>query len=161
MNKPEVVITHHAVSLKHHTVNDVDNWHRERWPGFVSRKGYHVGYHYVIDWDGKVTNTRDHDEEGAHTLGMNKRSIGVCFMGNFDIHTPSAKQLRAWESLYRKLVKQYPDIKFEPHRRYAVKSCHGKLLPDTYFQVTGQLSYIQELRRIVSKLLSLLKNKQR
>ena len=33
MNKPTVVITHHALSRKDHTVKDVDNWHRERWPG--------------------------------------------------------------------------------------------------------------------------------
>lgn len=133
MNKPTVVITHHALSQKHHTVEDVDAWHRARWPGFTSRNGWHVGYHYVIETDGTVTQTREHDEEGAHTVGMNKSSIGVCFIGNFDLHYPSPAQLEAWDALYRKLQAAYPGIPTKPHRAYANKSCHGKLLSDDYF----------------------------
>lgn len=155
-NKPTVIITHHAVSLLQHTVFDVDNWHRSRWPGFVSRKGWHVGYHYVIERDGRVHQTREHNEEGAHTLGMNKSSIGVCFMGNFDIEYPTNKQIEAWEALYIKLQKEYPNIPSRPHRAYAYKSCHGKLLPDDYFVRLGKLAFIEELKRIIAKLLSLL-----
>ncbi len=155
MNNPTVVITHHAVSLKTHTVKDVDNWHRQRWPGFVSRAGYHVGYHYVIEWDGKVTQTREHDEEGAHCIGMNNSSIGVCFMGNFDLHMPSPEQLLSWSKLYTKLRKKYPNIPTKPHRKYANKSCHGKLLPDDYFTVEKQ---IDTLKSIVQELQAKLRN---
>jgi N-acetyl-anhydromuramyl-L-alanine amidase AmpD len=161
MNKPTVVITHHAVSQKTHTVNDVDNWHRQRWPGFVSRAGYHVGYHYVIDWSGKVTQTREHDETGAHTLGMNNSSIGVCFMGNFDLHTPSEAQIGAWNGLYDKLRELYPNIPTRPHRAYANKSCHGKLLSDDYFAKKQQIfTLTQEVLRLTIKLLSLLRKRQ-
>lgn len=163
MNKPTVVITHHALSRKDHTVKDVDNWHRERWPGFVSRSGWHVGYHYVIETNGTVTQTRAHEEEGAHTLGMNRSSIGVCFMGNFDLHYPSSEQIEAWDTLYRKLQAEFPGIPTKPHRAYApYKSCHGKLLPDDYF--AGQsvrLRKIEDLKRRVAQLKSLLKSKQR
>lgn len=155
LNKPTVVITHHAVSLKTHTVQDVDNWHRQRWPGFVSRAGYHVGYHYVIEWGGKTIQTREHDEEGAHTLGMNTSSIGVCFMGNFDLHMPSPEQLLAWNNLYTKLRKQYPGIPTKPHRKYANKSCHGKLLSDDYFTVEKQ---VDTLKSIVQELKAKLRN---
>lgn len=166
MNKPTVVITHHALSQKHHTVRDVNNWHKERWPGFTSRSGYHVGYHFVIEWDGTVTNTRQFDEEGAHTLGMNKSSIGVCFMGNFDNHLPSPNQVKAWKKLYKTILTLYPDIPTKPHRYYAsYKSCHGNLLNDTYFKdlVTPNreemFSMIEKLKQIVS-LLKTLRNKQ-
>jgi len=162
MNKPTVVITHHALSRTDHTVRDVDNWHRERWPGFVSRAGWHVGYHYVIENDGTVTQTRQHDEEGAHTLGMNSSSIGVCFMGNFDLAYPSKAQLDAWSALYEILLVMYPNIPTKPHRAYAsYKSCHGKLLPDDYFSRQQKLSKIEELKRLIAKLSSLIKNKQK
>jgi hypothetical protein len=148
MNKPTVVITHHALSLPHHTELDVDNWHRQRWPGFVSRAGFHVGYHYVINTDGRLVQTREHDEEGAHTIGMNRSSIGVCFMGNFDLHYPSEAQLTTWKKLYEKLRAEFPAIPTKPHRAYASKSCHGKLLPDDYFAIIpAKLSLLEELKR--------------
>lgn len=158
MNKPTVVITHHAVSLKTHTVSDVDNWHRQRWPGFVSRAGYHVGYHYVIEWDGTVTQTRQHNEEGAHTIGMNTSSIGVCFMGNFDLHLPSEWQMKSWYVLYQKLKKEYPNIPTYPHRKYANKSCHGKLLSDDYFTTGKQIqTLLERVKQLQALLASLIK----
>lgn len=157
MNTPTVIITHHALSLPHHTALDVNDWHRQRWPNFVSRRGFHCGYHFVIETDGTVTQTRDFDEEGAHTLGMNTSSIGVCFMGNFDIHLPSVEQMASWEELYVTIQKRFPAIPCRPHRHYAAyKSCHGKLLSDDYFARIGQLAFIEELKRLIAKLRSLI-----
>ena len=160
MNKPTVIITHHALSRQDHTVKDVDDWHRQRWPGFTSRAGWHVGYHYVIETSGKVTKTREFDEEGAHTLGVNTSSIGVCFMGNFDLHYPSDAQMKAWYKIYETIQNQYPSIPCKPHRAYAsYKSCHGKLLPDDYFARQANLNKIEELKRLIAKLTSLIKRK--
>lgn len=140
MNKPTKFILHHALSSPYHTVKDVNEWHKARWPGFVSRRGYHVGYHYVIDWDGTVTQTRDLDEVGAHCIGQNASSIGVCFMGNFDLHYPSKEQEAAWCDLYDRIGNGMP---IYPHRKYATKSCWGKLLSDFYFA-----DMVQERRKI-------------
>ena len=74
INKPNKIIVHHALSAIHHTVSEVDSWHKQRWPGFVSDRGYHVGYHFVIAFDGKVTQTRNYEEEGAHCIGQNLSS---------------------------------------------------------------------------------------
>lgn len=165
MNTPTVIITHHALSRKDHTVKDVDNWHRERWKGFVSRAGWHVGYHIVIETDGTVTQTRQFDEEGAHTIGMNTKSIGVCFMGNFDLHLPSNEQIEAWKKVHKAIDILHPNLPMKPHRAYANKSCHGKLPSDDYFAKLVEpnreqmLSRIDELRRIIAKLQSLIKKK--
>ena len=161
MNHPTKIITHHALSLKSHTVADVDNWHRRRWPGFVSETGFHVGYHYVIEWDGSLTQTRYHYEEGAHTLGQNSSSIGVCFMGNFDHHYPSREQIKTWQKVYAQIGGELPVY---PHRKYATKSCHGKLLPDSYFAAMVGRKYmirrIEQLRMQISRLKSLLLKKR-
>jgi uncharacterized small protein (DUF1192 family) len=151
-NKPIVVITHHVggtdqsplADSSFATVKDVDEWHKARWPEFRSSLGYWVGYHYFIAKDGTVTQTRKHEEEGAHTLGMNSKSIGVCFAGNFDATLPTEAQMGAWRVLYASLLRQYPNIPTYPHRKYATKTCHGKLLKDDHFSVTYQVFTLKE-----------------
>lgn len=174
-NKPTKIITHHAVSSTSHTAQDVDAWHKPRWSGFVSKyfrnaKGepYHVGYHYVIEWDGTIVQTREIFEEGAHTVGMNKSSLGICFMGNFDVHLPSREQLQSFQKLFHEIVARFPTITPRdcvPHRKYANKSCHGKLLSDIYFAglVEGNIELerrVLDLQALVARLQYLLGKKK-
>ena len=117
-----------------------------------------MGYHYVISWDGTLTQTRDHDEEGAHCLGMNKSSIGVCFIGHGDFYHPSPEQLKTWQWLYTQLSKQFNltpnDI--HPHRFYSNKTCHGALLSDDYYaRVLNQETEQERLKRIYDELYAL------
>lgn len=151
MNKPTVIITHHTggtdanprADTSHHTVEIIDQSHKTRWPEFVSARGYWCGYHFFIDKTGKVTQTRDYTEEGAHTIGMNSSSIGVCFAGNFDVTVPTDAQLNAWFKLYDELLRRYPNIPTYPHRKYATKTCHGRLLSDDYFAVQAQINTLK------------------
>jgi len=165
MNQPIVIVTHHTggtdaqplADSSFATVNDVDQWHKARWPGFISRRGFHVGYHYFIQKNGKVTQTRDHDEEGAHVIGMNNKSIGVCFAGNFDLTLPTREQMETWYKLYSDLLKLYPGIPTYPHRKYATKTCHGKLLKDEHFAVQYQIfSLTQRINQLRAQLANLL-----
>lgn len=55
----------------------IDQMHRQR--GFLS-----IGYHYVILTDGTIQNGRDFDEVGAHAVGFNSNSIGICLIGGVD-----------------------------------------------------------------------------
>lgn len=166
MNTPTVVITHHTggtdanplADSSFATAVDINAWHKARWPEFVSRRGLHVGYHYVIEKDGKLTQTRDHDEEGAHVIGMNTKSIGVCFSGNFDLTLPTEAQMKTWNWLYGELLKQYPNIPTYPHRKYATKTCHGKRLKDDYFAVNYQIftlkQRVDQLRALLANLIT-------
>ena len=169
MNKPTVIITHHTggtdaqplADSSNATAQGINRWHKLRWPTFVSRRGFHVGYHYVIEKDGKLTQTRDHDEGGAHVIGMNKASIGVCFAGNFDLTRPTPAQMTTWYGLYESLQKQYPNIPTYPHRKYATKTCHGRLLTDNYFAVRYQIFTLTErLKQLRALLANLLTNRR-
>lgn len=169
MNTPTVIITHHTggtdanplADSSFATVDDVNSWHYARWPDFKSRRGYFVGYHYFIAKDGKVTQTRNHEEEGAHVIGMNSKSIGVCFAGNFDLSTPTIKQMSAWYTLYGKLLTQYPNIPTFPHRKYASKTCHGRLLTDNYFATQYQVfSLTVLLNQLKAQLANLITKKR-
>lgn len=144
MNTPNKVITHTAVSGKHHTAYDVGQWHLDRWGGYSPSTFLpendirrYVGYHIVIDWDGTVHQCRNFTDEGIHCKGQNFSSIGVCFMGNGDLHEPSIEQREAWiKEVWPLIKKTYPNITVNdiyPHRKYANKTCHGKLLSDTFY----------------------------
>ena len=156
MNKPSKVIWHHSngvlffpcASTQHHTVDIVNQAHKKRWPGFTSQvyknvkeEPYHVGYHLVIDLINEIiTQTKAFHEEGAHCIGMNKSSIGVLIIGNYDTCSkdfiPKDKKwliVKAW-----KICEEYaPYLLLKdnvPHRKYATKSCYGNSLTDDYIR---------------------------
>lgn len=145
MSRPTKIIVHHTggtqndpkASTLHHTVEIINAHHKTLWSDFVSSLGWHVGYTYVIESDGETTQCRSHNETGAHTIGMNNSSIGICLTGNFDMEMPTKKQLYSFLELWHKLKTEYPNLTvydIVPHRNYSTKSCFGKNLPDDYFQ---------------------------
>lgn len=65
---------------KDFSVIDIDNWHKER--GFkASSNGKHCGYHWIIRLDGTIEMGRLESDIGAHCVGDNHDSIGVCLIG--------------------------------------------------------------------------------
>ena len=104
------------------TVADITRWHKQR--GFTT-----IGYHYVIYRDGSVHNGRDVNVSGAHCVGHNTNSIGVCYIGGCaadgrtpkDTRTPAQKA--SLEILLRKLKTLYPAAKIHGHRDFANKAC--------------------------------------
>jgi len=108
---------------------DIDRWHRHR--GFNS-----IGYHYVVDLDGKIEAGRPESQVGAHVYGHNANSIGVVYVGGVakdgktpkDTRTPAQK--RALIDLLRKLKKQYPGARICGHRDLSPDLNHdGKIEP--------------------------------
>lgn len=55
-------------------VKEIDRWHKERgWKG--------VGYHYVIRRNGIIEVGRTETKTGAHVVGYNSNSLGICYAG--------------------------------------------------------------------------------
>ena len=104
------------------TVQDIDRWHRAR--GFSS-----IGYHYIIYLDGSIHPGRPVDEIGAHCLGHNAHSIGVCYIGGLDTDTLEPADTRtpgqraALRELIAKLQEQYPGATVHGHNEFADKAC--------------------------------------
>ena len=101
-----LVLHHTASSRDNTTLAMVDAWHKARWPNFKSSLGFWVGYHYLIgkDW---IKQTRADTEDGAHTYGFNKDSIGVCLTGNFQTESPNNDQLEQLKDLLLRLMLKY------------------------------------------------------
>ena len=104
------------------TVKDIDNWHR-------ARKFRCIGYHYVIYRDGSIHTGRPLEEVGAHCVGHNKHSIGICYIGGMtadmkkDKDTRTPEQKKALIALLKELKAKYPNATIHGHREYANKAC--------------------------------------
>lgn len=136
-NIPTKLIVHHsAFAQTGDQLQEINEWHRER--GFPkSSFGFYVGYHYLVNKDGKVTHTRADDEEGAHTKGINFESIGICLEGNFDEELPTEEQKSSLGKLLVELCQKYKlDVTdIYPHRAFKNTACYGSKLDDSWARV--------------------------
>jgi len=125
--KPVRIILHHSAdAYAGSQLNKIDRYHKLR--GFpVSSLGYFVGYTYLIDQKGVITQTRRDNETQAHTFGWNDGSIGICLEGNLDKNFPPQKQCDALAHLLIQKMKEY-NIKLDEvyfHRHLRPTDCPG------------------------------------
>ena len=86
---------------KDSTAAEIHKFHQEE------RKWAGIGYHYLIRKNGMIEQGRRPAAIGAHALGHNKHSLGICLAGNFDIGKPTAAQMESVKELCRWLCKKY------------------------------------------------------
>ena len=82
--------------------------------------GKGIGYHYFIEKDGQVFQTRDENEIGMHARHYNAHSIGICYEGGLDekgrpADTRTPAQRAALIALLRSLKIDYPDAEILGH----------------------------------------------
>ena len=107
MNNPEYIIIHHtALPYTTTSVEAIRRWQ-------VDKRGFgDIGYHFVVRSArglGVAEPGRDVTKRGAHCVGYNSRSIGVCIAGDWSKMDPSAHR-RIFEravALVRKLQEEY------------------------------------------------------
>ena len=124
MRKITEIIVHCSATVagRDFGASDIDRWHKAR--GF---KG--IGYHYVVRLDGRVEPGRAESMQGAHCLGHNAHSIGVCYIGGLaaDGKTPADTRTSAQKAslsrLIRMLKERYPGAEVHGHREFAAKAC--------------------------------------
>jgi len=130
--KPEYIILHHSLTKDSKTVS----WDAIR--KYHKQKGWQdIGYHYGIELVGnkyEIMHGRKPNEAGAHCkqMGMNFKSLGVCFVGNFDETVMTKEMFQAGKLLLVSLCLDFhinvDNIRM--HREYATyKTCPGKKFP--------------------------------
>jgi N-acetyl-anhydromuramyl-L-alanine amidase AmpD len=82
----------------------IDAWHRARGfrRGVNARRAFNddllsIGYHFVVDLDGKVWSGRHVDEVGAHAVNHNAQSVGICLVGGAELDARYTQD--QWDSL--------------------------------------------------------------
>lgn len=102
-------------------VREIRQWHKER--GFLD-----IGYHFVIRRNGTIEDGRDVNQVGAHTVGQNETSVGVCLVGGVDDKLqPQAnftpQQMATLRKLLGELKVMFPQAVVKGHRDFAAKAC--------------------------------------
>lgn len=129
-NNPTKIIVHHSADATFaDQLEKINEYHKSRdFP--VSSLGYYVGYHFIINHEGVLTQTRKIEDEGAHTKGLNFDSIGICLEGNFSEELPTEAQKATLGKLLLQLCELHgfdvTDI--YPHRAFGNTSCYGDKL---------------------------------
>ena len=126
--KVNKIIVHHSYSKDHATLRDFDEikrWH--------TNKGWRdIGYHYVIEKVNGVYGVikgRPENMAGAHTLGHNHDSIGICLVGNFMVDNVPSDMLDVLVDLIKDIRKRHGDIFAGGHGDFNATSCPGDKFP--------------------------------
>lgn len=112
-------------------VAEIRRWH-------VQDRGWKdIGYHWLIDRDGKVAKGRPMTVVGAHVAGRNTGTIGISLFGGHgsaetdkfsDNFTPA--QDAALRKLIAEIKTQTQIVRISGHNEYAAKACPGFTVKD-------------------------------
>jgi hypothetical protein len=91
-----------------------------------------IGYHYIVDRNGRVWEGRSLQYQGAHVRNHNENNIGVLLLGNFEQQSPSDRQLEAMQQHVSLLMRRYnvPISRVTTHREWETANtiCPGHTL---------------------------------
>lgn len=107
-------------------IAEIRRWH-------VQDRGWSdIGYHFVIDRDGKVGPGRPLERVGAHTQGHNTGTIGICLLGGWGsaaddkfLENFTLGQEEALLHLIADLRQKYGKLTLAGHNNFANKACPG------------------------------------
>ncbi len=101
-----------------------------------------VGYHFLIEREGRVVPGRSLALPGAHCTasGMNTKGIGIALLGNLNNHPPLAAQEKTLLNLLRELKERFsiPVAQVLGHQEVpgAATACPGRYLAMTSLRAT-------------------------
>lgn len=126
--KTELIVLHHSGVSVLQSVETIHSYHKNHngWAG--------IGYHFYIRKDGKIYRGRPEGTIGAHAVGANYNSIGICFEGNFEKETMGQVQLKAGQELVAYLKKKYNISRVKRHKDVDKSSCPGRNFPFEQFK---------------------------
>lgn len=89
-----------------------------------------IGYHFIVDRDGRVLEGRPLAYQGAHVSDNNEHNVGVMALGNFNDQRPSTRQLNALNATLSALAAafQIPVDRVYTHRELGKTACPGSSL---------------------------------
>jgi tetratricopeptide (TPR) repeat protein len=96
-----ITIHHSAMGPTSGAADDAAKQIRSIQSGHFQRGYADIGYHYLIDSQGRIWEGRDKRFQGAHAgnTEANERNLGICLLGNFVSVAPTPAQERALRTL--------------------------------------------------------------
>lgn len=117
----QTLVIHHSAVPARIGPKSIANYHVARldWPA--------IGYHFVVSADGVIHQTNTLETVSSHAAKVNPRSVGICFLGNFNAEIPPPVQLQAGAHLAAWLMQELgvalDDVK--GHQEFMDTACPG------------------------------------
>ncbi|MBI5629933.1 MAG: N-acetylmuramoyl-L-alanine amidase [Elusimicrobia bacterium] len=92
-----------------------------------------IGYHYLVDWEGRILVGRPLHLLGAHTFSYNAGSVGIALMGDIENQHATPKQLESLQDLISWILyshKQIAPSQVYGHQDFNSTHCPGHYLDD-------------------------------
>ena len=104
-----------------------------------------VGYHYMIDWEGRILEGRPLDYLGAHVEKHNTGSVGIVLMGDFTRQRRTDKQITSLRSLINWLIARSEISAKDISGHYQMKStiCPGIYLNNVWDETAEPIDPVQ------------------
>jgi hypothetical protein len=122
----DLLVLHHEGSpnVEGSSALDIHRWYLTRSDAEYGA----IGYHAVIERDGRIAEGRPLWAVGAHTKGHNHRSWGACLVGNCELAPPTEAQVRSALALFRwwRYLTGAPDVTGHNELPGMVTDCPGR-----------------------------------
>jgi hypothetical protein len=134
-----ITVHHEGGSVnRHRSAADVAADLRHIWAGHT-RRGYgDIGYHFLVDYAGRLWEGRPLIYEGAHVAGHNPGNLGIALLGNFEEQRPTPQQLSTLTGVLTLLAER---LQLAPSRICAHRDLADTLCPGRYLY-----PHVQDLR---------------
>ncbi|GJQ28117.1 MAG: hypothetical protein HBSAPP03_00010 [Phycisphaerae bacterium] len=89
-----------------------------------------IGYHYIIDPQGRIWEGRSIAYQGAHVRGQNENNLGIMLMGHFDQQRPTSSAIESLDAFVASQMARYgiPLSRVKTHQELASTECPGRNL---------------------------------
>lgn len=95
-----------------------------------SRGWADIGYHLIVDPQGRIWQGRPMNLQGAHVKDQNPHNLGVLVMGNFEEQHPTREALSVLDQLLAQqaMAHRVPMSAIRTHQEWASTACPGRHL---------------------------------
>jgi len=126
-----IVVHHSASNYRISLVDSIkafDRHHKMKLHPKANGYGLHIAYHFVIACNWEYQKTRPLDEIGYHAWvwEVNKHSIAICFIGNFEKDILSKEQIETARNIIAELKTGNPKLTVVWHRDIKATACPWK-----------------------------------
>ncbi len=86
-----------------------------------------IGYHFVIDPQGRIWEGRSLAYQGAHVADQNEHNVGIMLLGDFTRQTPTPQQTASLDSFVAQQMRRFsvPVTRVFTHRELGKSACPG------------------------------------